>query len=129
MNGQSSKMRRWMTQQAFRLLRENPEFKQRFEREFGTGVDAMEQGYYQQGSMQDDPRRRRFKEALEDLRDLPTAEAQRRMPVMFPNLDEECRRVLSVLVSENSKKKLAQKANVPLERFMQIKHELAEKMK
>lgn len=97
-------------------------------REKMDGVLA-EQGYYQQGSMQDDPRRRRFKEALEDLRDLPTAEAQRRMPVMFPNLDEECRRVLSVLVSENSKKKLAQKANVPLERFMQIKHELAEKMK
>ena len=71
----------------------------------------------------------RFKEVLEELRDLPTAEAQRRMGVMFPGLDEEGKRVLSVLVSETSKKKLAQKANMTLEKFMQVKHELEEKLK
>ena len=71
----------------------------------------------------------RFKEVLEELRDLPTAEAQRRMGVMFAGLDDESKRVLNVLISEPSKKKLAQKANVPLDKFMQIKHELPERLK
>lgn len=92
------------------------------------------QGYFPAGvqgagygaNEHDHEKRKRFKAALEELRDLPTAEAQRRMGVMFPGLDEEGKRVLSVLAAEPSEKKLAQKANMPLEKFMQKENELAE---
>lgn len=92
------------------------------------------QGYFPAGMQggghganeHDHEKRKRFKAALEELRDLPTAEAQRRMGVMFPGLDEEGKRVLSVLAAESSEKKLAQKANMPLEKFMQKENELAE---
>lgn len=113
----------------------SPEFAEAVERVCRERMDGVlaEQGYFPAGMQGagfagqggfDHERHKRFKEALEELRDLPTAEAQRRMPVLFPGLDEEGKRVLSVLVSESSKKKLAQKANMPLERFMQKKHEL-----
>lgn len=102
---------------------------QLFERITGMTPDAFERAYNpkdEQFCKRMKERHKRFKATLDELRDLPTAEAQRRMPVMFPGLDEDGKRVLSVLVSESSKKKLAQKANMPLEKFMQKAYELEE---
>lgn len=95
------------------------------------------QGYYPAGMQgagygaegYDPVKHRRFKDVLEELRDLPTAEAQRQMAGRFGTLSEEQKRVLSVLMSECSKKKLAQKASMTVERFMQLKHELEDKLK
>ena len=121
-------------------LLSSPEFADAVMRVCRERMDEVlaEQGYFPAGMQgagfggqggYDHERHRRFKEALEELRDLPTAEAQRRMPVMFPGLDEEEKRVLSVLVSESSKKKLAQKANMQPEKFMHVKHALEEKLR
>lgn len=118
----------------------SPEFADAVMRVCRERMDEVlaEQGYFPAGMQgagfggqggYDHERHRRFKEALEELRDLPTAEAQRRMPVMFPGMDEEEKRVLSVLVSESSKKKLAQKANMQPEKFMHVKHALEEKLR
>ena len=86
-------------------------------------------GYGAEGGGYDYGKHRRFKEVLEELRELPTAEAQRQMAGRFASLNEEQKRVLSVLMSESSKKKLAQKASLSPERFMQVKHELEDKLK
>ena len=116
----------------------SPEFAEAVMRVCRERMDGVlaEQGYFPAGMQgagfagqggfdhERHERHKRFKEVLDELRDLPTAEAQRRMPVVFPGLDEEGKRVLSVLVSESSKKKLAQKANIPLERFTQKEYEL-----
>lgn len=118
----------------------SPEFADAVMRVCRERMDEVlaEQGYFPAGMQgagfsgqggYDHERHRRFKEALEELRDLPTAEAQRRMPVMFPGMDEDEKRVLSVLVSESSKKKLAQKANMQPDKFMHVKHGLEEKLR
>lgn len=118
----------------------SPEFAEAVMRVCRERMDEVlaEQGYFPAGMQgagfaghggwdhERHERHKRFKATLDELRDLPTAEAQRRMPVMFPGLDEDGKRVLSVLVSESSKKKLAQKANMPLEKFMQKAYELEE---
>lgn len=121
----------------------SPEFAEAVMRVCRERMDEVlaEQGYFPAGMQgagfggqggydhERHERHKRFKAALDELRDLPTAEAQRRMPVMFPNMTEEEKRVLSVLVSESSEKKLAQKANVTPERFMQISYALEEKQR
>lgn len=112
----------------------SPEFAEAVMRVCRERMDEVlaEQGYFpagMQGAGFDHERHHRFKEVLEELRDLPVAEAQRQMAGRFNALSDEQKRVLSVLASEASKKKLAQKANVPLERFMQLKHELEDKLK
>lgn len=118
----------------------SPEFAEAVMRVCRERMDGVlaEQGYFPAGMQgagfaghggwdhERHERHKRFKAMLEELRDLPTAEAQRRMPVLFPGLDEDGKRVLSVLVSESSKKKLAQKANMPLEKFIQKEYELEE---
>lgn len=87
-----------------------------------------EQGYYrgEQGGDQ----HKRFKEALEKLREIPSImEATKHFPKYFEGLTEEERKVLTQLAQKPSLKKQAQSAGMTPERFCQLKHELMYKLK
>lgn len=47
MNGHNNK-KNWFANMAFKALQSNPEWAQRFERDFGMSVENMQEGYMQQ---------------------------------------------------------------------------------
>lgn len=73
---------------------------------------------------------RKYKETLEELRDIPNVtEAVKRASQHFDDLTEEDKKVLQQLVNRPSLKKMAMAASVTPARFMEIKHELERKLK
>lgn len=85
-------------------------------------------GYQQQGG--DPERHHRYKETLEELRDIPqVTEAVKRASQYFENLTEEDRKVLQQILNRQSYKKMAQLVNMTPERFMEVKRELEWKLK
>lgn len=85
-------------------------------------------GYTQQGGMPDS--HVRFKETLEELRDIPNVtEAVKKAGQHFENLTEEDRKVLQLILNRPSYKKMASMVNMPLDRFMAVKHGLEQKLK
>lgn len=86
-------------------------------------------GYSQQGGYDGD-QHHRYKETLEELRDVPNVtEAVKRAGQHFENLTDEDKKVLQQILSRPSYKKMAAITNIPLERFMQIKRDLEHKLK
>lgn len=86
-------------------------------------------GYTQQGGS-DPGRHHQYKEALEELRDVPNvADAVKRAPQYFDNLTEEDKKVLMQILNRPSYKKMAQSVNMTPERFMEIKRGLEYKLK
>ena len=84
-------------------------------------------GYTQQGG---GDQHHRYKEVLEELRDVPNIiEAEKKFDQYFVDLTPEDRKVLKQKVNRPSNKKLAQLSNIPLERFLEIDHELQYKVK
>ena len=90
-------------------------------------------GYTQQGGGEwgNDPgRHHRYKEVLEELRDVPNVvEAVKRAGQYFDNLTEEDKKVLQQILNRPSYKKMAQMANMPPDRFMEVKRGLEHKLK
>lgn len=77
-----------------------------------------------------DPAHTRFMETLDSLRDLPTtAEAARGIDSKFMNLTPDERKVLNILVQRTSKRRMAEKAGMPLDRFTELKHSLYHKLR
>lgn len=73
---------------------------------------------------------RRYKEVLEELREIPSAmEAVKKLGTYFEALSEEERKVLTQLVQRAPLKKMSASAGVSPERFCEIKHELMYKLK
>lgn len=86
-------------------------------------------GYSQQGSGYDD-HHRRYKETLEELRDVPNVtEAVKKAAQHFENLTDEDRKVLQQILNRPSYKKMAQMVNMPVDRFLEVKHSLEQKLK
>jgi hypothetical protein len=84
-------------------------------------------GYQHQG---DPEHHHRYKETLEELRDIPqVTEAVKRASQHFDNLTEEDRKVLQQILNRPSYKKMAQMVNMTPERFMEVKRELEWKLK
>lgn len=94
---------------------------------FPAGMQGAGYGAYSPGYDMD--KHRRFKEVMEDIREAPSADAPRLIEQRFANISPEERKLLMVLASECSKTKLASKAGMPLERFMELKHGLEHKLK
>ena len=85
-------------------------------------------GYTQQGG--GDEHHHRYKEALEELRDVPNVvEAVKRAGQYFDNLTEEDKKVLQQILNRPSHKKMAQMVNMAPERFMEVKRGLEHKLK
>lgn len=83
---------------------------------------------YSQNAGYDD--HRRYKEALEDLRDIPNVtEAVKKAGQMFEGLTDEDRKVLQQILNRPSYRKMASMVNMPLDRFMSVKHGLEQKLK
>lgn len=94
---------------------------------FPAGMQGAGYGAYSPGYDMD--KHRRFKEVMEEIREAPSADAPRLIEQRFANISPEERKLLMVLASECSKTKLASKAGMPLERFMELKHGLEHKLK
>ena len=90
-----------------------------------------EQGYHHEDSDGDADykRHRRFKEVVEELRELPSQAVDGRILERFGNLNDAEHKVLKVLSQERSKAKMAECASMTLPRFMEIKHALEKKVK
>lgn len=87
-------------------------------------------GYTQQGGAGGDEHHHRYKEALEELRDVPNVmEAVKRAGQYFDNLTEEDKKVLQQILNRPSYKKMAQMVNMAPERFMEVKRGLEHKLK
>ena len=72
----------------------------------------------------------RYKETLEELRDVPNVtEAIKRASQYFDNLTEEDKKVLQQILNRPSYKRMAQMVNMSPERFMEIKREMENKLK
>lgn len=85
-------------------------------------------GYQQQGG--DPEHHHRYKETLEELRDIPqVTEAVKRAGQYFENLTDEDKKVLQQILNRPSYKKMAQMVNMTPERFMEVKHGLEWKLK
>lgn len=85
-------------------------------------------GYTQQGG--GDEHHHRYKEALEELRDVPNVvEAVKRAGQYFTDLTEEDKKVLQQILNRPSYKKMAQMVNMAPERFMEVKRGLEHKLK
>ena len=86
-------------------------------------------GYSQQGGGYDD-RHRRYKETLEELRDVPNVtEAVKKAGQMFEGLTDEDRKVLQQILNRPSYKKMASMVNMSPDHFMEVKHGLEQKLK
>ena len=84
-------------------------------------------GYHHQGG---DDQHHRYKEVLEELRDVPNViEAEKKFDNYFSDLSLEDRKVLKQLVNRPSLKKMAQMVNMAPERFMEVKRGLEHKLK
>ena len=90
-----------------------------------------EQGFYRDDKHNhDNELHMRYKEALEELREIPSSiEASKQLGKYFENLTEEERKVLIQLIQRSPLKKMAASAGVSPEKFWQIKHELQYKLK
>lgn len=86
-------------------------------------------GYGDYAPQYDMGKHRRFKEVMEEIREAPSSDAARLIEARFANISPEERKLLMVLANECSKSKLASKAGIPLERFMELKHGLEHKLK
>lgn len=85
-------------------------------------------GYTQQGG--DHELHHRYKETLEELRDVPNVvEAVKRASQHFDNLTDEDKKVLQQILNRPSYKKMAQMVNMSPERFMEVKRGLEYKLK
>lgn len=85
-------------------------------------------GYTQMGG--GDEHHHRYKEALEELRDIPNVvEAVKRAGQYFTDLTDEDKKVLQQILNRPSYKKMAQLANLAPERFMEVKRGLEYKLK
>lgn len=72
----------------------------------------------------------RYKEILEELRDVPNVtEAVKRATQHFDDLTEEDKKVLQQILNRPSYKRMAQMVNMTPERFMEVKHDLERKLK
>lgn len=81
-----------------------------------------EYGYQQQG---DPERHRRYKETLEELRDIPNVtEAVKRAEQHFDNLTNDHKKVLHQILNRPSYKRMAKMVNMSPERFMELMSEL-----
>lgn len=103
-------------------------------REEMNGVLAQ-QGYYpgggqgQQGEHGSELHRR-WKETLDEIRDAPTAEQHKLVEQRFEGLTPEERKLLmAALAPECSTRKLAAKAGLPVDRFVELKHGLKYKLR
>lgn len=84
-------------------------------------------GYTQQGGSD---LHHRYKEALEELRDVPSiVEAEKKFDHYFSDLTSEDKKVLKTEVNRPSLKKLAQMVNMTPDRFMEVKRGLEHKLK
>ena len=89
-----------------------------------------EYGYTQHGGQHGSEHHHRYKETLEELRDVPNVtEAVKRAGQYFDDLTDEDRKVLQQILNRPSYKKMAQMANMPPERFMEVKRGLEHKLK
>ncbi|MBR4007841.1 hypothetical protein [Fibrobacter sp.] len=89
-------------------------------------------GYTQQGGEwgNDPARHHRYKEVLEELRDVPNViEAEKKFDHYFSDLSPEDKKVLKQLINRPSTKKLAQMVNMQPDRFMEVKRSLEHKLK
>lgn len=89
-------------------------------------------GYTQQGGEwgNDPGRHHRYKEVLEELRDVPNLiEAEKKFDQFFSDLTPEDKKVLKQLINRPSMKKLAQQVNMTPDRFMEVKRSLEHKLK
>lgn len=90
-------------------------------------------GYTQQGGGEwgNDPgRHHRYKEVLEELRDVPNLiEAEKKFDHYFTDLSPEDKKVLKQIVNRPSYKKMAQMVNMTPDRFMEVKRGLEHKLK
>ena len=93
-------------------------------------------GYTQSGhsgehsGVHDSEHHHRYKEALEELRDIPNVtEAVKRAGQYFDDLTDEDRKVLQQILNRPSYKKMAQMVNLSPDRFMEVKRELERKLK
>lgn len=87
-------------------------------------------GYTQQGGQYGGDQHHRYKEALEELRDITNlADAEKKFDNYFIDLTTDDRKVLKQLVNRPSIKRLSQMAGMPPERFMEIKRGLEHKLK
>lgn len=78
----------------------------------------------------DSEHHRRYKETLEELRDVHNVtEAVKRATQHFDDLTEEDKKVLHQILNRPSYKKMAQMVNMTPERFMEVKRELERKLK
>lgn len=118
-----------------------------YSREFAEAVKRVsretmdellaQQGYFpggMQGGMQGgtggDPVHARYKEVLDEIRDAPSGEQHKLVEARFENLSAEERKLLiAALAPECSTRKLAAKAGLPVERFLELKHGLKYKLK
>lgn len=96
-------------------------------------TDSMlgQYGYSQHGQGQHGgSEHQRYKETLEELRDVPNVtEAVKRAGQYFDDLTDEDKKVLQLILNRPSYKKMAQMANMPPERFMEVKRGLEHKLK
>lgn len=89
-----------------------------------------EQGFYRGEKSGHDELHARYKDALESLREIPSAmEATKQFGKYFEGLTEEDKKVLTQLVQRPPLKKMAASAGVSPEKFWKIKHELQYKLK
>lgn len=87
-------------------------------------------GYTQQGSEHGSEHHHRYKETLEELRDVPSiVDAEKKFDHYFSDLTSEDKKVLKAEVNRPSMKKLAQMSNMTLDRFMEVKRGLEHKLK
>ena len=87
-------------------------------------------GYTQQGGGSDSEHHHRYKETLEELRDVPNVmEAVKRAGQHFEGLTEDDKKVLQQILNRPSYKKMAQMVNMSPERFMEVKRGLEHKLK
>lgn len=79
---------------------------------------------------QGDPVHARYKEVLDEIRDAPSGEQHKLVEARFENLTPEERKlIMAALAPECSTRKLAAKAGLPVERFLELKHGLKYKLK
>jgi hypothetical protein len=95
-------------------------------------TDSMlgQYGYTQHGGQHGGEQHIRYKETLEELRDIPNVtEAVKRASQYFDDLTEEDKKVLQQILNRPSYKKMAQMVNMTPERFMEVKRDLERKLK
>ena len=91
--------------------------------QYGYTQSAHEGGH-------DSEHHRRYKETLEELRDIPqVTEAMKRAGQHFDNLTEEDKKVLQQDINRPSYKRMAQMVNMTLDHFMEVKRGLERKFK